>query len=157
MIVLHESVFVRAGTMVKGKNNPGFTLIELMIVLALAGIMALIAAPNFQAYMTKNRLSGAARLVMTDLMYARGLAASQNAIFKVDFTGNSYSIIRTDTNAVNRSRNIRDEYVDVSMSSNQDFLFRTNGTVVASGTVTLTNPSGTRRVIVSMVGRARIE
>ena len=81
--------------MVKGKNNPGFTLIELMIVLALAGIMALIAAPNFQTYMTKNRLSGAARLVMTDLMYARGLAASENVTFKVDFTGNSYSIIRT--------------------------------------------------------------
>ncbi len=136
----------------------GFTLVELMIVVALMGIMAAIAAPNYRDYMTQNRLNGAARLVMTDLMYARSQAATENVNFKMDFSGNSYSIIRDDTDQeVRRSRNIQDEYYDVTMTSNRDFVFRPNGTVTAAGTVTLTNSKGTKQVVVSMAGRARIE
>ncbi|HET58672.1 MAG TPA: type II secretion system protein GspH [Deltaproteobacteria bacterium] len=135
----------------------GFTLVELMIVVALMGIMAAIAAPGFRDYMAQNRLNGAARLVMTDLMYARSQAATENANFTVDFSGNSYSVMRTDDSDVRRSRNIQDEYFDVTMTSNQDFVYRPNGTVTAAGTVTLTNSKGTKQVIVSMAGRVRIE
>ncbi|OPL12393.1 MAG: hypothetical protein AVO39_04270 [delta proteobacterium MLS_D] len=135
----------------------GFTLVELMIVVALMGIMAAIAAPSFQTYMANNRLNGAARVVMTDLMYARSQAAMENVNFKMEFSGNSYSIVRTDNDEVRRSRNIQNEYYDVTMTSNQDFIFRPNGTVTAAGTVTLTNSKGTKLVVVSMGGRARIE
>ena len=41
------------------KKNSGFTLIELMIVIAIVGVLATIAIPAYQNYMTKSRVTSA--------------------------------------------------------------------------------------------------
>ena len=45
--------------MIKLNNKKGFTLIELMIVIAIIGILAAIAIPNFIAYRNKSFCSRA--------------------------------------------------------------------------------------------------
>lgn len=41
------------------KKNNGFTLIEVMIVVALLGLLAAIAMPNYSAYVTRSKIPGA--------------------------------------------------------------------------------------------------
>lgn len=58
----------------RGNNSKGFTLIELMIVVAIIGILAAIAIPNFLKYQCKARQSEA----KTNL---GGIRVSQEAYF----------------------------------------------------------------------------
>lgn len=150
----------------RSTRNKGFTLIEIMIVIVIMGIMAAIATPNLMSYMSRLRLNGAARQVMTDLMLARGKAVSENKRVGVVFTSNhQYTIFSDnnqnsaiDTGELTVSKNIQAEFADVTLSSNTSPIFLPNGSVLSAtnGTVTLSNTSGSKQVTTSSAGRVRI-
>jgi len=61
-------------------NQRGFTLIEIMIVTAIIGIAAGIAAPNFTAMYARHELNQAASGLYNRLLFARSAAISRNAM-----------------------------------------------------------------------------
>jgi len=146
-------------------KQSGFTLIEMMIIIAIMGIFAGIAIPNYLSYMPKHRLNGAARQVMGDLMSARMQAVSQNNEFKVFFLNNhEYQILDDDNNDGNidggewtQIKDIQSEYSDVTFSNvTADPIFRPRGTAYGT-TITLTNSAGSKYVKVATTGRVKID
>ena len=62
------------------RSNRGFTLIELMLVVAVLGIIVLIAAPSFQRAIHSNQLRTETSRLLSALNLARSEAISRNAI-----------------------------------------------------------------------------
>ncbi|MDQ7836904.1 MAG: GspH/FimT family pseudopilin [Thermodesulfobacteriota bacterium] len=145
-------------------NHRGFTLTELMMVVALMAIMAAIAVPNIIAQMPKYRLNGAARQVLGDLVAARMQAVSQNNELKVFFLDNHrYMILddddnngTADTGEATQTKDIQTDYHDVTFNSNNDPIFQPNGTASNLATITLSNTSGSYSITISSAGRVRI-
>ncbi|MHB1543714.1 MAG: GspH/FimT family pseudopilin [Gammaproteobacteria bacterium] len=56
------------------QHMAGLTLLELLIVIALAGILVTIAVPNYTEFMTENRMASEMNGFVTSLMLARSEA-----------------------------------------------------------------------------------
>ena len=70
----------------------GFTLIELMVTVALAAVLATLVAPSFSSFLAKRRVEGVAAELATDLQYARSEAVSRNMEVRVTFGPNCYVV-----------------------------------------------------------------
>ncbi|MEJ2714675.1 MAG: GspH/FimT family pseudopilin [Acidihalobacter sp.] len=57
-----------------GVADQGFTLIELMVVLALVALFALIGIPSYRSVTTRNRMAAEMNALVGDLQYARSEA-----------------------------------------------------------------------------------
>jgi len=69
-------------------NNRGITLIELMIVIAIIGILAGVAGPNFSAFMAERSVAAETRRVIGALKLARSEARARGATVTVSRANN---------------------------------------------------------------------
>lgn len=85
--------------------SEGFTLIELMVVVALLAILGTLVGPSFQDMILKQRLRGVNAELVTDLQFARAEAIRLGRIgrfhFRSDSSQTCYSIyyVTTDDNS----------------------------------------------------------
>ena len=74
------------------KKNAGFTLMEILITIAIIGIVTAIAIPNFLTLLPRWRAKAAATDLFSNLQLAKITAVRKGQNVSVTFTGNSYVI-----------------------------------------------------------------
>lgn len=140
----------------------GFSLVELMIVVALLGIVAGIALPSFSQMIAKQRVSGAAADIHAALLQARGLAISRNAdVSAIPAAGGwaaGWAVQSSDTPAIVFHRG--GELKGVGASSSDSVTFKPSGRAGGTFSLTLTSESDSslkRCVRVAPAGRPTVE
>lgn len=81
------------------EQSRGFTLIELMIVVALLGIFAAIAVPSFTSFINNNRTQSASNELLSLLQYARSTAVQNNSTTIVCLSAGQWTVRRSTTKA----------------------------------------------------------
>lgn len=80
-------------------TSKGFTLIEVMIVLALIAILSSIAMPSLRGFAASTRLKSTAHAIRDMLNFARDMAITERAAYLVvfDLTANRYWLASNET------------------------------------------------------------
>jgi type IV fimbrial biogenesis protein FimT len=114
----------------------GFNLIELMVTIAVFGIIMAIAIPSFKTMMKNSQVRNAAESVSNGLLKARAEAVSRNT--RIDFilgAGTSWTIRQVSPVEVIESRPSKDGSADVTLTA-------VDGANVAATTVSFTSLGG---------------
>lgn len=72
----------------------GFSLLELMTVLAVFGLLLAISVPAISGNIRTARLDGAVNTLATDLRHARALSSAERRTYAMQFGPSSYSLVR---------------------------------------------------------------
>jgi len=147
-----------------GTKN-GFSLIEMIIAVAILAVLSGAAITVYVGMKPSISLSGATRQIMGDFMWARMRAVSQNNEFKIFFLDDHrYQILDDDNNNGNIdsseltvTKDIQDEYYDVTFTSTDNPIFQPRGNAAPTATITITNSIMTKTVIIAITGRVKIE
>lgn len=83
----------------------GFTLVELMVTIAVASILLMVVVPSFKSYFVKKKVEGTMAELSTDIQYARSEAVARNQNVRMAFGTNCYAIIVPATGAADSNCN----------------------------------------------------
>lgn len=134
-------------------RNEGFSIVEVIVALALMGILTAIAMPNWNRLLPNYALNNSVRQVQSELHSLKMRAAAENVGFQLAYSqgANAYSIQQDSkilaTKPIAEGTNITKDGV---------IAFSPRGTAGANR-VRLRNTAGVcKQVIVSATGRVRI-
>jgi len=72
-------------------RSRGFTLVEVMVTIAVLAILATMAVPNYQRFVAESRMSAQANDLLTALHLARSEAIKRNAQVSVSAIGGNWA------------------------------------------------------------------
>jgi type IV fimbrial biogenesis protein FimT len=82
------------------RRQVGFTLIELVVVIAIAAILLVVVVPSFSTFFAGKRVEGVATELGTDLQFARSEAVSRKTPVRMTFIGDRCYVIHREALAV---------------------------------------------------------
>lgn len=94
----------------------GFTLVEILITLAILGILVVLAVGNFGGMNEKYKVEAETKQLYADLMDARGRAMQRNRMSFVRFSGTGYATYE-DTNTPPDGNGALDNAADTRVAS----------------------------------------
>jgi type IV fimbrial biogenesis protein FimT len=127
----------------------GFTLVEILITIAILGILVVLAVGNFGGLNEKYKVEAETKQLYADLMDARGRAMQRNRVFFVRFSGTGYATYE-DTNTPPDGNGTWDNTADTRVAN-----------VTVAHTITTSLPGGAnafefnRNGIASVTGNIR--
>ncbi|MDD4600415.1 hypothetical protein SDC9_05989 [bioreactor metagenome] len=140
----------------------GFTVIEIIIVIAILGVFAGLALPAVNNMIAKQNLDTSAQILASDLRWVQQLCinTTPDTLFpQIKPLSNKY-IVKKGSNVI-KTVNLPD---GITISGPQTLTFSINGTPLTDNqplpaTLLLTskNTTNIRHVIISTVGRIRVE
>lgn len=152
-------------------RNKGFTLIEMMIVIAIFAVLAVVITPYFLDYRDRSQVKGDAVGLRAAFETAKLRAIKHNTNVVVNFPDTTSFQVFIDTNNNNARDPGEDLIIDETMApgvtitnntfAGNNMAFNSRGMANgpnSTGTVTMTSPGGERyNVVVSSFGRVRME
>lgn len=120
-------------------NVRGFTLVELIVVVALLAIVASIALPNFTQFIRNNQLQSKSDEVVAFLQYARSRAIVNRQAYEVDVSNATQWKLIDNNNEVERllDFNIAQAKPSVAALTDQKLIYTANGMVQEAFSMTL--------------------
>jgi type IV fimbrial biogenesis protein FimT len=159
------------------KKLSGFTLLELMVAVAIVGVLATIAAPQFSQWIENNRLNNGSLSIRSALMLARSTAVEKNSDVVVTFNeaGGGFTVFVDDGDLTKEAGEevIREGTMPIGITMYDTVVsggsadgftdgkasYNPMGFPGQAGTVSLKNAAATKvqRVILSAAGSVKIE
>ncbi|MFZ5563491.1 MAG: GspH/FimT family pseudopilin [Thermodesulfobacteriota bacterium] len=148
-------------------REKGFTIMELMVVIAIVGILTALIVPNIVTWRNNSMVSGAVRVLMHDLNLAKARAITEGSRVSVLFSDKGYAAFLD--NGANPNNFVREadetiliakELTGISVQNttftNDRLFFNSRGICSENGDVVLGMSGVQKRVVVSRVGRITI-
>jgi prepilin-type N-terminal cleavage/methylation domain-containing protein len=144
-------------------DEAGFTLMEVMVVVAIIGILASIAIPNFSAWMAKRQLDSLAREILADFQWARSEAISRGRTVQIVLDGatDSYRVADSHGNVIVPEKRMPEGIDLTTTEDTTGFTFR-GFLSTDEVAVTIRNPramasSNWKRIVAGRGGTVKIE
>ena len=148
-------------------NARGFTLAEIMVVLAIVGALATLVTPALSSYARTAALQAAARELATSINLGRQLAISRNTTVCVEAAsltsirlrvGGCGGAIWTGPGTDGSGAIKISDSSALQINTTANVVFTSLGAASPAGTYTLTSPAigGTRTVVVAATGRVSV-
>jgi type IV fimbrial biogenesis protein FimT len=147
----------------------GFTLIELIITIAVLGVVMIIAAPNLAIWITNTRVRTAASDLYASMIYARSEATKRNDIDGVEIVSNAGGWntgwrIEAGGTVLRQQEALAPDVMITEANSQTKIIYRRDGRLNPEGgtaaftVASATNPSAKSRTVrVDLSGRPRVQ
>jgi prepilin-type N-terminal cleavage/methylation domain-containing protein len=133
-------------------HEEGFSAIELVIVLAVTGLLAAIALPRWRALVQIHELNNSVRQIQSELHALKSRAAAENVSFQISYSqgATGYTIQRENVALVTKSL-----AEGTTITKAGTIAFSPRGTAVANRVRLLDAQGVCRQIVVSPTGRVR--
>ena len=144
------------------KCRKGFSIIELIIVIAIIAVLSTFAVPAFLKYTANANLKSATREITSDILNQKEKAISENRKQRITFSTANESYTLEERNAADtayenpQTRTLKHFGSNIDITSGYTMTFQTRGTA-KNGTIKLANNRGSIATItVNITGRTYV-